>query len=43
MNPHNFIKFMESEVIDEIKREEDNLPNDIEPVEMEVLRDEDSI
>lgn len=34
---------MESEVIDEIKHEEDKLPNEIEPVDMEVLRDEDSI
>ena len=42
-NRNNLIKFMESEVIDEIKREEDKLPNDIEPVDMEVLRNEDSI
>ena len=42
-NRNNLIKFMESEVIDEIKREEDKLPNDIEPVEMEVLRNEDNI
>lgn len=30
---------MESEVIDEIKSEEYKLPNDIEPVDMEVLKD----
>lgn len=42
-NRNNLIKFMESEVIDEIKSEEGKLPNDIEPVDMEVLRNEDSI
>ena len=34
---------MESETIEEIKQEEDRLPNEIEPVDMEVLRNEDSI
>ena len=36
---NNFIKFMESELIEDIKREEDKLPNEIEPVDMEVLKD----
>lgn len=40
---NNFIKFMESELIEDIKSEEDKLPNEIEPVDMEVLRNEDSI
>ena len=30
---------MESETIEEIKQEEDRLPNEIEPVDMEVLND----
>lgn len=39
INRNNPIKFMESEVINEIKHEEDKLPNEIEPVDMEVLKD----
>lgn len=34
---NNLIKLMESETIEEIKQEEDKLPNEIELVDMEVL------